>query len=333
MIKINLLKSEQPRQPLTALSEGKPQSRKLVMSVGLIALLGAGAFFAYDRFGGGSASGNAVAAGETPEGASAPVAAEALPEVPKLATETPPEPPVQKAAAPPSGEAVEDIVGELARQAEAAPKPRGYADLVPSERVEYQLQAVLRLLKDIKGITPPDVGFAEFVFTPPGEFYVHGLAYDPQSLERFEQGLRGLQGAEVRPGKMKDVGSAKQKAREFSYYCKVSYPVATLPTQDRVVERNKVDGALRDAVALGQSLGLKLKTPKLTGREDAGAVQRLVFATTADASYDKLADFLEQMRAKQAPLGVLRVSLKARGDEDMVADLDLVAYVGQNPGI
>lgn len=330
MIKINLLKSEQPRQPLTALAEGKPQSRKLVMSVGLIALLGAGAFFAYDRFGGTSG------AGEN-EAVAAPVTAEALPEVqpevPKLAVETPPEPPVQKAAAPPSGEAVEDIVGELARQAEAAPKPRGYADLVPSERVEYQLQSVLRLLKDIKGITPPDVGFAEFVFTPPGEFYVHGLAYDPQSLERFEQGLRGLQGAEVRAGKMKDVGSAKQKAREFSYYCKVSYPVATMPTQDRVVERNKVDGALRDAVALGQSLGLKLKTPKLTGREDAGAVQRLVFATTADASYDKLADFLEQMRAKQAPLGVLRVSLKARGDEDMVADLDLVAYVGQNPGI
>lgn len=330
MIKINLLKSEQPRQPLVPLAEGKSQSRKLVVSVGLVALLGVGAYFAYDRFAGSSASAaDTVAKAEEAENVAA-----VAPEAPlQVAVETPPEPPVQSVAAPAGGEAVEDIVGELARQAEAAPKPRGYDDLVPSERVEYQLQSVLRVLKEIKTITPPDVGFAEFVFTPPGEFYVHGLAYDPQSLDRFEQGLRGLQGAEVRPGKNKEVGSASRKAREFSFYCKVGYPVATMPSQDRVVQNNKVDAALRDAVALGQSLGLKLKTPKLTGREDAGAVQRLVFATTADASYDKLADFLEQMRANQTPLGVLRVSLKARGDEDMVADLDLVAYVGQNSGI
>jgi hypothetical protein len=312
MIKINLLKSELPRHSLVSLAEGKTASRKWVVSIALVTVAGVGAYMAWNEF----AKPKVVtqhASVEIPEPAPAPE--------PKV--EAPPEPPMVVNAAPPGGEAVEDIVGELARHAEASPKARTYNDLVPSERVEYQLQTVQRLLKDIKAVTPSDVGFAELVFTPPGEFYVHGLAYSSASLAQFEQGLKGLQGAEIKPGKMATVGSGSHQAHEFSYYCKIQYPVSTMPSNHLVVERNKVDLALRDA------LGLNLKTPRLTGREDAGNLQRLVFATTADMSYDKLTDFLEQMRSKQSPLGVLRVSLKARGDEDMVADLDLVAYVDQ----
>jgi hypothetical protein len=322
MIKINLLKSELPRKPLVPLTEAKPGSRKKAMSVALIAVAGVGAYLAWNQFGPSLAKGDQASV-EIPE---TPPAVEAKAEE---KAGVPPEPPMVENTAPAGGEAVEDIVGELARNAEASPKPRTYADLVPSERIEYQLQTVQRLLKDVKAITPADVGFAEFVFTPPGEFYVHGLAYNPASLEQFEQGLRRLEGGEVRPGKMTDVGSESHRAREFSYYCKVAYPVTTMPSNGLVVQRNKVDLALRDAMVLAESMGLNLKTPKLTGREESGSLQRLVFATTAEVSYDKLTDFLEQMRTKQSPLGVLRVSLKARGDEDMVADLDLVAYVDQ----
>jgi hypothetical protein len=320
MIKINLLKAELPKQPMTPLVEEKAGSRKIVWVLGGLVLAGAGAYLAW----------NSLSHSASTPAASTQVVSQVESTQPEPISETPPEPPMQTTVAPASGEAVEDIVGELARNAEAAPKPRGYVDLVPSERVEYQLQTVQQLLKDVKAITPPDVGFAEFVFTPPGEFYVHGLAYSPASLKRFEKGLQGLQGAEVKPGIARVVGSEARKVNEFSFYCKVKYPVSTMPSDDKVVQRNKVDVALREAIGMGQSLGLKLKTPKLTGREESDGLQRLVFATTTEVSYDKLTDFLEQMRTKQSPLGVLRVSLKAHGDEEMVADLDLVAYVDRS---
>lgn len=320
MIKINLLKSELPKQPLTSLAEARTGSRKMLTVVALIALIGVAAYFAREQF---------LSGAEEPEALAASEPAAPAPEV----VETPPEPPAAAPAAPATGDAVEDIVTELTRSAEAAPKPRGYADLVPSERVDYQLQTVQRILKDVKAITPVDVGFAQFIFTPPGEFYVHGLAYNPESLERFKAGLQGLPGAQIRMGKNKVVGAGTRKVQEFSFYCQVEYPVPNMgATPDRVVQSNKVDAALRNAVAMAEGMGLKLRMPKLTGTENAGPVKRLVFATETEASYDKLQDFLEQLRNSQAPLGVLRVSLRARGDEDMIADLDLVAYVGGRPG-
>ncbi len=320
MIKINLLKSELPKQPLTSLTEASTGSRKILVTVALIALIGVAAYFARGLF---------MPSSEEPVASAAPEPATTASAV----VETPPEPPPIEPAAPATGDAVEDIVTELTRSAEAAPKPRGYVDLVPSERVDYQLQTVQRILKDVKAITPVDVGFAQFIFTPPGEFYVHGLAYNPESLERFKAGLQALPGAQIREGKNVVVGAGSRKVQEFSFYCQVEYPMPNMgASPDRVVQSNKVDAALRNAVSMAEGMGLKLHMPKLTGTENAGGVKRLVFATETEASYDKLQDFLEQLRTSQAPFGVLRVSLRARGDEDMIADLDLVAYVGGRPG-
>jgi|GEM_PF-3404068 len=321
MIKINLLKSEQPAYSPQGLIDPKSGSKRGMVVAAAVAVVALAAFLLWSRQTSNTGDTEVLAANTVPK------------EAPPALAVTPPEPPPARAAAPPTGEAVEDIVQELTRKAEAAPKPRGYLDLVPSERIDYQLQAVQRILKEVKSITPSDVGFAEFIFTPPGEFYIHGLAYSETGLQQFRNGLNGLQGAEVRIGKLKDVGSASRKAQEFSFYCKVDYPVAGMAqAADKVVAGGKIDGALQDAVQLAGSLGLKLRKPRLTGSEEAGDLKRLVFATETQASYAKLQDFMAQLRASQAPLGVARVSLRASGDDDMVADLDLVAYVGGRAG-
>src|SRR5437879_867533 len=105
---------------------------------------------------------------------------------------TPPQPKPEAAAPAPAkvtANAVEETVRDLRPEASKPPAPTTYAELVPSRKIEFQNYASTRILKDIKSVTPPDVGFANFIFTPPGEFYVHGLAADEADLKRFQDGL------------------------------------------------------------------------------------------------------------------------------------------------
>lgn len=324
MIKINLLKPLQaPVAPLI-LEEPKGKRKQLVLLVGGLAVvaLGAMAVLQYPGFFSGLIGGG----GETAqvEAPAAPVEAPA-----------PAEPAVKPKRV--TADAVEEIVREIqAEQGRQGPAAT-YADLVPSEKIEFQYFAANRILRDIKAVTPPDIGFADFIFSPPGDFYIHGLAYDEGTYERFRSGLEGLEGASIRPGVVAKGGArgtaggkttGGKATVEFSFYGTVKYPISSISQPpDRVVKKQDVQAELKRLKEVAASLGIALRNPKLKSTSDAGEYRRMVFQASADCSYQQMQDLLTQLHESKSNLGFLKFALKAGGDENVVASLDILAYV------
>lgn len=314
MIKINLLKPLQaPVAPLI-LEEPKGKRKQLVLLVGGLAIvaLGAMAVLQYPGFFSGLIGGGGeIAQVEAP---AAPVEAPA---------------PAEPAAKPKrvTADAVEEIVREIqAEQGRQGPAAT-YADLVPSEKIEFQYFAANRILRDIKAVTPPDIGFADFIFSPPGDFYIHGLAYDEGTYERFRAGLEGLEGASIRPGVVAK-GGTRGTAKEFSFYGTVKYPVTSISQPpDRVVKKQDVQAELKRLKEVAATLGIALRNPKLKSTSDAGEYRKMVFQASADCSYQQMQDLLSQLHESKSNLGFLKFALKAGGDENVVASLDILAYV------
>jgi hypothetical protein len=308
MIRINLLKSLQAPPPFL-LEEPKGEGRRKVLLASLLGVLalGAAAFFLYPGLFG---KGEQAAGIEAPAAPDAPASVGAGPK-PKRVT----------------AQAVEEIVREIRdEQARSAPAPT-YADLVPSEKIEYQYFAATRILKDIKAVTPPDVGFAHFIFTPPGDFYVHGLAHDEATYKAFQDGLASLEGAEVRPGVSK-AATAGRTGIEFSFYGTVKYPVTAIPEPpDRVVSKQGLQAELKQLRATAATLGIKLQSPRLKTSLDAGDYKKMVFQASADCSYQQMQDLLSQLHESKSNLGFLKFALQAGGDEKVKASLDILAYV------
>ena len=310
MIRINLLKPlDVPVMPFVFEEPAKPGKRKIILlsSVAGVAAVLIVVFMFPGIFGDMFAK-------------KAPVAVSVEPPMPKPEEET-----VQpkKVTAAAVEETVRDIQPE---KAEPAP-PSTYADLVPSQKIEFQYYASARILKDIKAITPPDVGFANFIFTPPGDFYVHGLAADAQDLARFQQGLAGLSGAEIKPG-MNVAAGARGQSKEFSFFGSVKYPIGAIPTPpDRVFGKEDVQKELKQMKTVAGNLGIHLKEPRLLTNTQAGNVKRMVWSTAADCSFQQMQDFLTELHDSKSNLGFIKFALHASGDEKVVADMDILAYV------
>lgn len=252
-------------------------------------------------------------------------------EAPAEAQVAPPKPEPEPAEAPKpakvTANAVEETVRDLHPEASKPPAPATYADLVPSQKIEFQYYASVRILKDIKAVTPPDVGFANFIFTPPGDFYVHGLAAGEEDLKRFREGLASLTGAEIKPG-MDAPAGARGHAKEFSFFGTVKYPLETLPAPpDRVVAKADVPKELKQAKALAGNLGIRLKEPRLLATAQAGNVKKMVWQSTADCSFQQMQDFLAGLHESKSHLGFAKFALRAQGDEKVVAEMDFLAYV------
>jgi hypothetical protein len=250
-------------------------------------------------------------------------------EVVEAAPESPEPKPESEAAQPPkvTANAVEETVRDLRPEASAPPAPSSYADLVPSQKIEFQYYSAGRILKEIKSITPPDVGFANFIFTPPGEFYVHGLAADEADLKKFQDGLSALAGAEIKPG-MNAPAGARGKSKEFSFFGTVRYPVESLSAPpNRVVAKADVTKELKRMRTVAGNLGIRLKEPKLLATAQAGNVKKMVWSASADCSFQQMQDFLAELHQSNSNLGFAKFALRARGDEKVVADMDFLAYV------
>jgi cell division septation protein DedD len=311
MIRINLLKPlEAPVRPLVFEAPAKSNRGKVIalLAVGAAALIAIVALQFPGLFGGLFAKHEE------------PVAAAPEPPAPK---------PESEAAAPPkvTANAVEETVRDLNPEASKPAPPAGYAGLVPSQKIEFQYYASARILKDIKSITPPDVGFANFIFTPPGEFYVHGLAADEADLKRFQDGLASLAGAEIKPG-MNAPAGARGRAKEFSFFGTVRYPVESLPSPpDRVMTKADLPKQLQQMKTVAGNLGIRLKEPKLLATAQAGNVKKMVWAASADCSFQQMQDFLAELHQSNSNLGFAKFALRARGDEKVVADMDILAYV------
>lgn len=238
-----------------------------------------------------------------------------------------PEPAAPAAPAKVTANAVEETVRDLRPEASQPPAASTYAELVPSRKIEFQNYASTRILKDIKSVTPPDVGFANFIFTPPGEFYVHGLAADEADLKRFQEGLASLTGAEVKPG-MNVPAGARGRAREFSFFGSVRYPVEAVPTPpDRVLAKADVQKELKQMRAVAGNFGIHIKEPRLLATAQAGNVKKMVWEASADCSFQQIQDFLAGLHESKSNLGFAKFALHAHGDEKMIADMDILAYV------
>lgn len=311
MIRINLLKPLQaPERPILLEEPAKPGKGKIIALAALCvaALLAIGILQFPGMFGG------LFAKQEEPE------IAEVVPPAPRPESS-------ESRPAKVTANAVEETVRDLQPGSSVPMGRTAYADLVPSQKIEYQYYASARILKDIKSVTPPDVGFANFIFTPPGEFYVHGLAADEEDLKRFQEGLASLSGAEIKPGMNVSAG-AKGRAKEFSFYGSVKYPVETLPTPpDRVLAKADLNRELKQMKSVAGSLGIRLKEPRLLTTAQAGNVKKMVWEASADCSFQQMQDFLAELHESKSNLGFLKFALRARGDEKVVADLDILAYV------
>jgi hypothetical protein len=320
MIKINLLKPLQaPVAPLI-LEEPKNKRRTMIL-VGGLALVAAAAivFLQYPTLLGGSGEETRVAASAAP-----PTGDGRTPEPGKRASIPKP----KRVTA----DAVEEIVREIQEEQGRQGPVATYADLVPSEKIEYQYFAATRILKDIKAVTPPDIGFAHFIFSPPGDFYIHGLAYDEATYQRFQDGLAGLEGASIRPGVTARGGSRGAGGRsatlEFSFYGTVKYPVNAIPQPpDRVLKQPQLQAELKRLKEVAASLGIALRSPKLKSTSDAGEYRKMVFQASADCSYQQMQDLLSELHESKSNLGFLKFALKASGDENVTASLDILAYV------
>jgi len=310
MIRINLLKPlEVPAKPFVFDEPARRSKPKLI----LFSLLGVAAVVAIVTLQFPGFFGNLFAKREQPV---------AVPVPPKPVPETTAEKPAKVTA-----NAVEETVRDLHPEASKPPAPATYADLVPSQKIEYQYYASTRLLKDIKSITPPDVGFANFIFTPPGEFYVHGLASDDQDLKRFQDGLASLTGAEIKPGMNVSAG-ARGKSREFSFFGSVRYPVDALPTPpNRVVAKADLQKELKQMRTVAGNLGIHLKEPRLLATAQACLVKKMIWQASAECSFQQIQDFLAELHESKSNLGFAKFALRARGDEKMVAEMDILAYV------
>lgn len=311
MIRINLLKPLEPQALPIILHEPEGRRNKSILIFGGLVLVAVIviAILQFPSLFGGMLSHKA------------PVAAVKAPPVPKPAAKEHPQP------AKVTSQAVEETVKDLQEEPAKEDLLPAYAKMVPSQKIEFQYYASTRLLKDIKAVTPPDIGFANFIFTPPGDFYVHGLAADDQQLQRFQQGLAGLSGASVTAGMNVPAGT-HGKGKEFSFFGSVKYPLSAINTPvDHVLDKANLAKELKQLKTVAAGLGIRLREPHLFSTSPAGNVKRMLYQTSADCSFQQLQDLLTQLHDGKSNLGVIRFSLNARGDEKVVADVDILAYV------
>ena len=310
MIRINLLKPLEPQMAPLILDEPGSRSKKpflilgglVVVAVIVIAVLQFPSLF-----------GSLLARKET------------VAHVP-----TSPAPAPEEVSVPPkavTGQAVEETVRDIQDDHVKEQITPSYAGMVPSAKIEFQYYAADRVLKDIKAATPPEIGFANFIFTPPGDFYVHGLASDDQSLQRFQQGLSGLAGTEVRAG-MNVPAGIRGKGREFSFYASVKYPLSGISAPpNHIIAKASLPRELRQLKTLAAGLGIRVKEPKLLNATQSGRNNKMVYQASAECDFQQMQDLLAELHKAKSNLGFIRFALRASGDEKVAVDLDIVAYV------
>ncbi|MEO7426947.1 MAG: hypothetical protein ABI036_17295 [Fibrobacteria bacterium] len=311
MIRINLLKPLEPQMAPFIFDEPGARSKRPLLVVGglvLVAVIVIAVLQFPSMFGG-------LFAHEEKEAVVVPAppipASDQVPARPKTVTSQAVE------------ETVKDVQDDHVKEQIAA----NYSGMVPSGKIEYQYYSSKRILKDIKAITPPDVGFANFIFTPPGDFYVHGLAVDEQNLERFRQGLAGLMGSDVKMGMNVPAGT-HGKSKEFSFFVTVKYPLDDFPNPpNHVISKAGLQHDLKQLKTVAAALGIRLKEPRLFNTSQAGKNSKLIYQTSADCSFQQLQDLISELHEGNSNLGFIKFALHASGDEKVVTEMDILAYI------
>ncbi len=308
MIRINLLKPLQAARPMLLLDEpGMPTGRKVALIFAVLLVLGAAAGFV--MYQGGYFGENTLSAG------SGPVAADQ----PKKSAPHPQSHPTRV-----TDQAVEELVREIQDEQALVAPLLSYDELFPSEKIEFQNWASGRVLQKVREAVPGSVGFADFIYTAPGEFYIRGLSYNSQSLDRFRKTLTAMENVEIDPGITKNTGAS---AREFSIYGKMNLPVQIKDGTDRAVKESRLPAVLQSFRSSAAEIGIRFKAPELRSNTPLGHYQKRIYVTEAVCDYSQLQRLLEKMHLERSQLGLVKFALHAKGDETMVASLDLLLYV------
>ncbi len=309
MIRVNLLKQSRV-QPVSVSALVAPSSGKKTGVFVLLAVLlvGVGVFFYFNQ--------DML---PLPDGKEMPVVEAPVPAL------TPPVP-TRPQAKPVivTVDAVEEIVKEIQQEVRLQPRRIGYSDLAPSQKVQYQQMAAKQLLRQLKNITPAEVGFANLVFTLPGDFYVHGMAYDFSHYERFKQEL-GTIGGSLKSGILKPIGD-RGISQEFSFYGKVDYQVSPASGEDRILGESEVPAELQSLRRTASNLGIQMTIPSLATSSPWGAYKRKIYKTEAKCDYQQLESLFSQMQVERSHVGLVKFALRATGDEQVNASLDLMLY-------
>lgn len=311
MIKINLLKPLQPQAlPLIMEEPANKRKNRVLIGGGLaIVVLAAAALLQYPSLLGGLLSGSKQAEKRVVAPVPKPKAVE-IPQ-PKRVT----------------ANAVEETVKDVGDQSDRQAIQPSYSELVPSQKIEIQYYGCSHIFKDIKAVTPPEVGFANFIFTPPGDFYVHGLASDQENYQKFKQGLMGMAFAEVRVG-LDTAAGPKGQAREFSFFGTIKYPMNLIETPpNHIIPKAKLGEELTRLKSTAAGLGIKMKEPKLVNSVDVGNGKRLLYQVKADCSFQQMQDLIGELHQGKSNLGFIKFDLHASGDEKVAAEMSLLAYV------
>lgn len=311
MIRINLLKPLQLQASSINLHEASGNRKRplLLGALAVLVLLGAVAIMQYPALLGGLGSETKTAPVTTVAKAPKPVTLDTM--QPKRVTDN----------------AVEETVRDLSDAEASVAAPPTYGDLVPSEKIEFQYYSCSRILKDIKAVTPAEVGYANLIFTPPGDFYIHGLANDDENYQRLKKGLAGMVNTTVRPGLEAPAG-VKGLAKEFSFYGTINYPLTSLPTPpDHVVTKANLQMEFTRMKGVAKNLGILLQEPKLLSSVAVGENKRMIYETKADCNFQQMQDLLSELHEAKSNLGFLKFALHAHGDEKIIAEMDILAYV------
>ncbi len=223
--------------------------------------------------------------------------------------------------------AVEETVRDLNDQSADLVTPPSYSELVPSQKIEFQYYAFLQALKNIKAATPPEVGYANYIFTPPGDFYLHGLASNEENYQSLKKGLSGMQNVSVQSG-VESATGAHGLAKEFSFYGSFKFPLSGMAAPpDHVIPKDKLQSELAGLKSVGANLGIKFKEPHLMGTVAVSQGKRMVYSSSAECSFQQMQDFLNDLHQAKSNLGITKLFLHASGDDKIIAEVNILAYV------
>ena len=196
----------------------------------------------------------------------------------------------------------------------------------PSRRITFQYFAGTRLFQDLQTAAAQGVGFTRIMFTPPDEFYVHGVASTEADLQHFKGALIALPGATLQQDQTQPVG-AGGVAREFHFSGRIQYDTAGMTsTENRVLAANQVDATLKEFISTTHALGIELEPIQLQDSSVSEGLTRLLYRTEANCDYARLQTLLEKLQQNRSHVGFQRVNLEAQGNEKMTASLDLLVY-------
>jgi hypothetical protein len=99
------------------------------------------------------------------------------------------------------------------------------------------------------------------------------------------------------------------------------------PGKGRIVGAGGVSGEISRFKRIAKASGLQLTPLTLKSKKDIGSYRRYIYKTRVqNCSFESFEKFVTKLYISKSKTGILKLSLKAEGDEVMAARMDVVLY-------